>query len=85
MSVIIDRMEKEQIQRYFDGEATPQEVAELLDWVEASDENRATLSRERLLYDTALFAMPAADEAPEVPAEQVGQSTVWRTSFRNSS
>lgn len=42
--------------KYFTGHATIEEEREILDWVSASDENRKSFQRERMLYDVALFA-----------------------------
>ncbi|MDR0977328.1 MAG: FecR domain-containing protein [Prevotellaceae bacterium] len=44
------------IYRYFKGETTPEEEKQLLDWVDASPENRETFLHERALFDAILFA-----------------------------
>lgn len=49
-------MEKETLNRYFSGEATREEQEQVLDWVDASEENRKELEKERLLFDIALFS-----------------------------
>ncbi len=49
-------MEKETLNRYFSGEASREEQEQILDWVDASEENRKELEKERLLFDIALFS-----------------------------
>lgn len=42
--------------RYFRGDASLNEEKEILEWVDASEENKATFLRERALFDAMLFA-----------------------------
>ena len=42
--------------KYFKGDATIEEEKQILDWVDASTENRSALQKERMLYDISLFS-----------------------------
>lgn len=42
--------------KYFKGNATVDEEKQILDWVDASNENRKSFQKERMLYDIALFS-----------------------------
>lgn len=42
--------------KYFSGTASIEEEKQILDWVEASDENREAFLKERMLFDVALFS-----------------------------
>lgn len=48
-------MEKETLHRYFKGQATEAEERQVLDWVDASAENRSVYLQERMLFDVALL------------------------------
>ena len=50
-------MNQDLLYKYFKGNATIEEEKQILDWVDASDENRKTFQKERMLYDIALFSM----------------------------
>ena len=49
-------MEQYILVNYFKGIATIDEEKQILDWVEASAENRKSFQKERMLYDIALFS-----------------------------
>ncbi len=49
-------MNQDLLYKYFKGNATIEEEKQILDWVDASDENRKTFQKERMLYDIALFS-----------------------------
>lgn len=49
-------MNQELIDKYFKGTASIEEEKQILDWVEASEENRETFLKERMLFDIALFS-----------------------------
>jgi ferric-dicitrate binding protein FerR (iron transport regulator) len=49
-------MEKEILNKYFSAEATREEEQQILEWIEASEENRRELERQRLVFDVALFS-----------------------------
>ena len=49
-------MEKELLHKYFSNTVSDEELLQVLDWVEASPENRRELESERLLFDVSLFA-----------------------------
>lgn len=49
-------MNQEVLYRYFKGSATIDEEKHILDWVDASAENRKAFQKERMLYDIALFS-----------------------------
>lgn len=49
-------MDQELLYKYFKGAASIQEEKQLLDWVEASDENREAFLKERMIYDISLFS-----------------------------
>ena len=66
-------MDRTQIQQYFRGEASEQQILHLLDWVEASEEHRHIFERERMLYDVSLFS------------EQTVQRHSWRSSWKSIS
>lgn len=48
-------MDKPVIYKYFRGEASRREEELILEWVEASEENRKEFQKERMLFDIALF------------------------------
>lgn len=48
-------MNQELLYKYFRGETTILEEERLMNWVEASEENRETFLKERMLFDVALF------------------------------
>lgn len=48
-------MNQDLLHRYFKGVASTEEEKLILDWVDASEENRKTFQKERMLYDIALF------------------------------
>lgn len=49
-------MNQHTLHKYFKGVATQQEEELILNWVEASEENRKAFQKERMFYDVALFA-----------------------------
>lgn len=49
-------MDQKILYKYFKGTATIDEEKQILDWVDASPDNRKALQKERMLYDIALFA-----------------------------
>lgn len=49
-------MEKKTLNKYFSGEATREEQEQILEWVDAAEENKKELEKERLLFDIALFS-----------------------------
>lgn len=48
-------MNQDVLFKYFKGCASIEEEKKILDWVDASDENRRAFQKERMLYDIALF------------------------------
>lgn len=48
-------MNQDVLFKYFKGYASIEEEKEILDWIDASDENRKAFQKERMLYDIALF------------------------------
>lgn len=48
-------MEEELLYKYFKGTASEEEEKLILNWVDASPENRKAFQKERMLYDIALF------------------------------
>lgn len=49
-------MNQELLYKYFRGTASIEEEKQILDWVEASEENREAFLKERMLFDIALFS-----------------------------
>lgn len=49
-------MNQNLLYKYFSGTASIEEEKQILDWVEASDENREAFLKERMLFDVALFS-----------------------------
>lgn len=49
-------MNQELLYKYFRGTASIEEEKQILDWVEASDENREAFLKERMLFDISLFS-----------------------------
>ena len=49
-------MNQELLYKYFKGTATIEEEKRILDWVEASEENREAFLKERMMFDVALFS-----------------------------
>ena len=49
-------MNQELLYKYFKGTATINEEKQILDWIEASEENREAYLKERMLYDISLFS-----------------------------
>lgn len=52
-------MNSELLHKYFKGETTEQEENLIVEWVDASPENKTRYFNERLLFDAALFSDPA--------------------------
>lgn len=50
-------MNQELLYKYFRGTASIEEEKQILDWVEASDENREAFLKERMLFDISLFSV----------------------------
>lgn len=49
-------MNQELLYKYFKGTTTIEEEKRILDWVEASEENREAFLKERMMFDVALFS-----------------------------
>ena len=49
-------MNQELLYKYFKGTASIEEEKQILDWVEASEENREAYLKERMLFDVSLFS-----------------------------
>ena len=49
-------MNQELLYKYFKGTATIEEEKRILDWVEASEENREAFLKERMMFDVTLFS-----------------------------
>ncbi|MEG0038647.1 MAG: FecR family protein [Bacteroides sp.] len=49
-------MDQHTLFKYFKGNATIDEEKQILDWVDASNDNRKSFQKERMLYDIALFS-----------------------------
>ena len=49
-------MNQELLYKYFKGAATIEEEKRILNWVEASEENREAFLKERMMFDVALFS-----------------------------
>lgn len=49
-------MDQELLYKYFKGAASIEEEKQILDWVDASDENRDAYLKERMIYDISLFS-----------------------------
>lgn len=49
-------MNQELLYKYFKGTTSVDEEKQILDWVEASDENREVYLKERMMYDISLFS-----------------------------
>lgn len=49
-------MNQELLYKYFKGIASIEEEKQILDWVEASEENREAYLKERMLFDVSLFS-----------------------------
>lgn len=49
-------MDQKLLYKYFKGYATEDEERRILDWVEASEENRGILFKERMIFDATLFS-----------------------------
>lgn len=49
-------MNQELLYKYFKGTTSIEEEKQILDWVEAADENRETFLKERMLFDISLFS-----------------------------
>lgn len=49
-------MNQELLYKYFRGTATIDEEKRILDWVDASEENRAAFLKERMMFDATLFS-----------------------------
>lgn len=49
-------MNQDLLYKYFKGNANIEEEKQILDWVDASNENRKAFQKERMLYDIALFS-----------------------------
>lgn len=58
-----ERMNQYTLQKYFKGIATQREEELILEWVEASEENKNAFQKERMFYDVALFANKAQQAA----------------------
>lgn len=61
------------LHRYFQGIASQREEEIVVEWVEASEENRKLFLKERMLYDMALFA---DDSRPESITENIKKKNV---------
>jgi len=59
-------MNQELLYKYFKGTATLEEEKHILDWVEASEENRATFLKERMMFDVSLFSEKKGAEKKKI-------------------
>lgn len=55
-------MNRDLLYKYFKGNATIEEEKQILDWVEATEENREDYLKERMLYDISLFSSKQDNE-----------------------
>ena len=53
---------QELLYKYFKGKTSIEEEKQILDWVEASEENRETYLKERMLFDVSLFSTKQDNE-----------------------
>lgn len=58
----LNRMNQELLHKYFRGTASIEEEKQILDWVDASAQNRKAYLKERMFYDVALFSSKEAAE-----------------------
>ena len=49
-------MNQELLYKYFKGITSVEEEKMILDWIDASDENRNIFLKERMIYDISLFS-----------------------------
>ena len=49
-------MKQELLHKYFRGTTSIEEEKQILNWVEASEENREAFLKERMLFDVSLFS-----------------------------
>lgn len=68
-------MNQNQLYRYFDGIATPEEGKEVKRWIEASAENREAFLRERRLFDALLMH---SDTDPKEEPHQLFHHSYWK-------
>lgn len=68
-------MNQNQLYRYFDGIATPEEGKEVKRWIEASAENREAFLRERRLFDALLMH---SDTDPKEEPYQLFHHSYWK-------
>ena len=67
----INQVEEEIFIKYFTGAISPKEETELLEWIDASDENRKEYMQQRKVWDMYLL-----HRVPEEPAVSFGQILV---------
>lgn len=61
-------MNQELLYKYFRGTATIEEEKRILDWVEASEENREAFLKERMIFDVALFSDRQSSKKKDIPS-----------------
>ena len=71
-------VDKDTLYLYFSGLLTPEEVSDVMAWATASEENMATLLRERKLFD----AIQLADDKVFAPAPRRARRPVGRYIYR---
>lgn len=70
-------MNQELLYKYFKGTASVDEEKQILDWVEASEENREAYLKERMMYDISLFS--GDQEAKEKKTVRLIPMLRWAT------
>ena len=65
------KIEKEILYRYFNGDATPEEAHQLLQYLEASDENWKEYLRERKFFDTIILKEQVVSEEKQMKRRQL--------------
>lgn len=65
-------MERNTLYRFFEGNATFEEEKQIRQWMDTSEENRATFLRERKIYDTTLLTPPNISKT-----NRKGRTIMW--------
>lgn len=75
-------MNQELLYKYFKGTASIEEEKQILDWVEASEENREAYLKERMLFDVSLFSTKQDNKKKQYDSCQrsVGRRVLQRQS-----
>lgn len=71
-------MNKEILYRFFSGDATPGEQRQIVEWLDAAEENRHTFDRERSMYDALVLFAPAVPAIPKARPIPVWQRRMMR-------